>query len=173
MPEQRVTFNEEQLTRVEACLQKLLTKGKGIAVLFADDQGQPLGQVGKLDGIDGVALSTLTAGSFAATVAMAKLIGRGGAFEQLFFEGEHQGVYSLVVGEGFLLTVAFDSNAKPGLVRLLAKEVAWELLTIVGQAQKQAMEGPVEDLIDAEFGNSLADELDSLFPSDGSEPIDD
>lgn len=163
MPRQVPHFAEEHLTRIDACLEGLLIKSKGIAALFANDEGQPFGQVGSLSDKDKIALSTLAAGSFAATVAMAKLFGRVGAFDQLFFEGQEYSVYSSAVGDGFLLTIAFDSAAKPGLVRLLAQEVANELLGIVREAREQAMEQSVEELLDVEFGDSLADQLDSLF----------
>jgi hypothetical protein len=109
---------------------------------------------------------SLAAGSFAATVAMAKLLGQAGAFEQLFFEGREHSVYTSAVGDGFLLTIAFGSSAKPGLVRLLAQEATKELLDIVHEARDRAMERSVEDLIDAEFGESLAGELDALFPGE-------
>jgi len=163
MPEQRATSNGEQLSRLEVRLEELLTKAKAVAVLLADDEGQPLGQVGAMSDKDRMALSTLAAGSFAATVAMAKLLGQEGRFEQLFFEGEEHGVYSLAVGEGLLLTIVFDSNAKPGLVRLLAQEAAKELVEMAQEGGEEGMGGSIEELIDGEFGESLADELDSLL----------
>ncbi len=164
MPEQGVSFTDDQLTRIEACLEHLLTKGKGMAVLFASAEGQPLGQVGRLSDKDRMALSTLAAGSFAATVAMAKLLGQAGAFEQLFFEGQEYSVCSSAVGDGFLLTIAFGGGAKPGLVRLLAQEATKEMLDIVREAQEQALEQSFEELIDAEFRESVSDELDAAFP---------
>jgi len=163
MPEQGVSFTDDQLTRIEACLEHLLTKGKGMAVLFASAEGQPLGQVGRLSDKDRMALSTLAAGSFAATVAMAKLLGQAGAFEQLFFEGQEYSVCSSAVGDGFLLTIAFGGGAKPGLVRLLAQEATKEMLDIVREAQEQALEQSFEELIDAEFRESVSDELDAAF----------
>lgn len=164
MPEQGVSFSDDQLTRIEACLEHLLTKGKGVAVLFANAEGQPLGQAGRLSDSDRMALSTLAAGSFAATVAMAKLLGQAGAFEQLFFEGQEYSVCSSAVGDGFLLTIAFGSWAKPGLVRLLAQEATREMLDIVREAQERALEQSFEELIDAEFRESVSDELDAAFP---------
>jgi predicted regulator of Ras-like GTPase activity (Roadblock/LC7/MglB family) len=163
MPSQRTTFDEQQLERIEACLQKLLTKSKAVAVLFADVEGQPIGQVGRLSDKNRMALSTLAAGSFAATVAMAKLLEQPGRFEQLIFEGQESSVYSSAVGDEFLLTIAFGSSAKPGLVRLLAQEATKELLDVLDEAREQAVEQSLEDLIDAEFGESLADELDALL----------
>ena len=76
-------------------------------------------------------------------------------------------MHSSTVGEEFLLTVVFDSQAKAGLVRLLAQEVAKRLLSIVSEAQEQAADRSLHDLMDAEFGDSLADELDALLPGDG------
>lgn len=122
-----------------------------------------MGQMGSLSDKDKMALSTLAAGSFAATAAMAKLLGQAGEFEQLFFESDDHNVCSSAVSEGFLLTIAFRSSAKMGLVRLLVQEATRELLGILREAREQTLERSVEDLIDAEFGTSLADELDSLL----------
>lgn len=166
MAERGVSFDEEQLTRMDECLGNLLGKSKGVAVLFANAEGQPFGQAGGLGEKDRMALSALAAGSFAATVAMAKLLGQAGAFEQLFFEGREHSVYTSAVGDQFLLTIAFGTGARPGLVRLLAQEAIKELLEIVDEAKEQAMEQSVGDLIDAEFGESLAGELDALFPGE-------
>lgn len=161
---QAVSFGEEQQTSIEVCLQELLSKTKGIAVLLADATGQPIGSAGILGEKDRIALSTLAAGSFAATAAMARLLGQGGAFEQVFFEGEKQSVHSSTVSDDFLLTIAFDSRAKPGLVRLMAQEAVQELGDILSEARERAMDESVRDLIDGEFGDSLADELDALLP---------
>jgi predicted regulator of Ras-like GTPase activity (Roadblock/LC7/MglB family) len=161
---QAVAFDEDQLTRIEVCLEELLSKTKGIAVLLADSTGQPIGHVGSLSDQDRIALSTLAAGSFAATVAMAKLLGQAGSFEQVFFEGEEQSVHSSTVSGDFLLTIAFDSRAEPGLVRLMAQEAVKELRGILSEARERAMDESVRDLIDGEFGDSLADELDALLP---------
>jgi predicted regulator of Ras-like GTPase activity (Roadblock/LC7/MglB family) len=161
---QAVSFGEEQLTSIESCLEDLLSKTKGIAVLLADATGQPIGSVGTLGEKDRITLSTLAAGSFAATVAMAKLLGQAGCFEQVFFEGQEQSLHSSAVSDDFLLTIAFDSRAKPGLVRLMAQEAVRDLRDIVSEARERAIDDSVRDLIDGEFGDSLADELDALLP---------
>jgi predicted regulator of Ras-like GTPase activity (Roadblock/LC7/MglB family) len=161
---QAVSFGGEQLTSIEVCLGDLLSKTRGIAVLLADATGQPIGSVGTLAEKDRIALSTLAAGSFAATAAMAKLLGQAGSFEQVFFEGQGQSVYWSVVSDDFLLTIVFDSRTKPGLVRLMAQEAVKELRDILSEARERAMDESVRDLIGGEFGDSLADELDALLP---------
>jgi hypothetical protein len=95
---------------------------------------------------------------------MAKLLGQAGAFEQVFFEGKKNSVHSSTVGDDFLLVVAFDNRTKPGLVRIMAQETAQELLAIIDEAGENALDDSVRDLIDREFGGSLADELDAMFP---------
>jgi len=172
MPQERTAFDGQQLERMEVCLQKLLTKSKAVVVLLADIEGQTVGQVGTLSDKDRTALSTLAAGSFAATAAMARILGQTGAFDQLFFEGDKYSVYASAVGDEFLLTVAFGTGAKPGLVRLLAQEAIWELFDVIRQAQTQGVEQAVEDLIDVEFAESLADELDALFGDMGTDAVD-
>ena len=169
MLEQAVSFDRDQIKRIDACLRKLLAKSMGVAALFADSAGQPFGYTGTLSDNDKTALATLAAGSLAATVAMAKVLGHTGAFEQVFYEGRKHSVHSLAVGDGFLLVVAFDNRAKPGLVRIVAQEAAQVLLAIVHEAAESAMEESVRDLIGREFGDSLADELDATFPESGSD----
>jgi predicted regulator of Ras-like GTPase activity (Roadblock/LC7/MglB family) len=168
VPERTVSFDSDQIARIDACLEKLLANCKGVAVLFADSSGQPIEHMGTLSGKDRIALSTLAAGSFAATVAMAKLLGQAGVFEQVFFEGREQSVHSSAVGSGFLLVVAFDNRAKPGLVRIIAGHAAQELEAIVDEAAATALDESVRDLIDREFGRSLGDELDARLPKDSA-----
>jgi predicted regulator of Ras-like GTPase activity (Roadblock/LC7/MglB family) len=159
-----VVFDDDQQARIQSCLEELLNKSKGVAVLLADATGQPVGHVGSLKDQDQMALSTLAAGSFAATVAMAKLLGQEGAFEQVFFEGEAHNVHSSAVADDYLLTVAFDSRAKAGLVRLLTQEAVKELRDILHEARENALDESVRDLMNGEFGDSLADQLDELLP---------
>jgi len=162
-----VSFGTDQLARMESRLGKLLINSGVAAVLFADSAGQPIAHLGTLSDNDRVALGTLAAGSLAATVAMARLLGQSGAFQQVFFEGRENSVHSSLVGDGYLLVVAFDNRTKPGLVRIIAGEVAKELQGIVDEATTNAVDESVRDLIDSEFGHSLADELDSRLPKDG------
>ncbi len=161
---QSVSLDDDQLARIQSCLEELLNKTKGVAVLLADATGQPVGHVGSLKESDRMALSTLAAGSFAATVAMARLLGQEGAFKQVFFEGGAYNVHSSAVADDYLLTIAFDSRAKAGLVRLLAQEAVKELRDILSEAREHALDESVRELIDGEFGDSLADQLDELMP---------
>lgn len=158
-----MAFDEDQLTRLQLSLEELLTKTKGVAVLLADATGQPVAHVGGLKEKDRMALSTLAAGSFAATVAMARLLGQDGAFEQGFFEGDRHSVHSSAVADDYLLTIAFDSRARAGLVRLLAQKAVKELRDILNEAREHTLEESVRDLIDGEFGDSLAGRLDELL----------
>jgi predicted regulator of Ras-like GTPase activity (Roadblock/LC7/MglB family) len=167
MLERTVSFDGDQIARIGSCLEKLLVNGRVAAVLFADSAGQPIEHMGTLSDNDRIALATLAAGSLAATVAMARLLGQAGAFQQVFFEGREHSVHSSIVGDGFLLVVAFDNRTKPGLVRIIAGEAAKELEAIVEEATANAMDESVRDLIDREFGHSLADELDARLPKDG------
>jgi hypothetical protein len=49
-------------------------------------------------------------------------------------------------------------------VRLLTQEAVKELRGILREAQEHALDESVRDLIDGEFGDSLADQLDKLLP---------
>jgi predicted regulator of Ras-like GTPase activity (Roadblock/LC7/MglB family) len=167
--ERTESFDSDQIARIDACLEKLLVNCKGVAALFADSAGQPFGHTGTLTEDDEIALATLAAGSLAATVAMARLLGHSGAFDQVFYEGRKHSVHSSAVGDGFLLVVAFDNRAKPGLVRIMAREAAKELLAVVEEAAENLMGESVRDLIDRQFGDALTGELDAIFPETDSD----
>jgi predicted regulator of Ras-like GTPase activity (Roadblock/LC7/MglB family) len=164
--ERTVSFDSDQIARIDACLEKLLVNSRVVAVLFADSSGQPIQHMGTLSGKDRIALSTLAAGSLAATGAMAKLLGQAGVFERVFFEGREHSIHSSIVGNGFLLSVAFDNRVKPGLVRIIAGHAAKELEAILDEAAGKSLNESVRDLIDKEFGRSLGDELDARLPKD-------
>jgi predicted regulator of Ras-like GTPase activity (Roadblock/LC7/MglB family) len=161
-----VSFDRDQIARIDACLEKLLINSRAVAVLFADSSGQPIEHMGTLSGQDRITLSTLAAGSLAATAAMARLLGQAGVFEQVFFEGREHSIHSSAVGSGFLLVVAFDNRVKPGLVRIIAGHAVGELEAIIDEAAGRAPNESVRDLVDKEFGHSLGDELDARLPKD-------
>jgi predicted regulator of Ras-like GTPase activity (Roadblock/LC7/MglB family) len=159
-----VALSDDQLATIQFFIQELLDKSKGVAVLLADATGQPIAHAGDLDEGDRLALATLAAGSFAATVAMARLLGQEGAFEQVLFEGDRHSVQSSVVVDGYLLTIAYDSRARAGLVRLLTQKAVKKLRDVLSEARDDTVDASARDVIDDGFGDSLAEQLDELLP---------
>ena len=148
---------------IQTCLQDLLKKAGGHSVLLADATGQLVGMAGISNERDATALSTLAAGSFAATSEMAKFLGRNTQFEQSLYESKEYSIYSVTVGDRFLLTITFEASAKLGLIRIFTDQVVKRLKEIVSQIELASHHKDINDLIDAEFGQLIADELDNLF----------
>lgn len=155
--------SEERWHEIQICLRNLLTKAGGHGVLLADTTGQLLGMAGISNERDATALSTLAAGSFAATSEMAKFLGRNTRFEQGLYESKEYSIYSVTVGDELLLTITFDASAKLGLVRIFTEQAVKRLTEIASQIKAAAHQEDINDLIDAEFGQLIADELDNLF----------
>lgn len=160
---ERLNFTAEQQQRIDNCLNTLLLKTKAHSVLLADVTGQLVGKAGITNDRKATALSTLSAGSFVATAEMAKFLERSAHFSQSFHEGEDYGIYTATVNPSLLLTVTFDTEAKLGLVRIFTKWAVAELEKITAEALEHQEQDRGMDEMDAEFGQLLANELDSLF----------
>jgi len=160
---QKLTASDKQWHEIQTCLQDLLKKTGGHSVLLADATGQLLGMAGISNDRDATALSTLAAGSFAATSEMAKFLGRNTRFEQGLYESKEYSIYSVTVGYELLLTITFDASAKLGLVRIFTEQAVKRLTETMSQIKAAAHQEDINDLIDAEFGQLIADELDNLF----------
>lgn len=163
MMDERLNFTAEQQQRIDNCLDTLLSRTRGHSVLLADATGQLIGKAGITDGRRATALSTLSAGSFAATSEMTKFLGRTARFSQSFHEGEDYGIYSATVKPFLLLTITFDAEARLGLVRIFTKRAVEELEMITAEAQKNQEQGQeVDGMVDSEFSQLLAEDRKSV-----------
>jgi len=162
--DERLNFTAAQQQRIDDCLNTLLAKTRAHSVLLADVTGQLVGKAGITSDRKATALSTLSAGSFAATSEMARFLERASRFSQSFHEGEDYSIYTATVRPSLLLTVTFDAEAKLGLVRIFTKWAVAELEKIAAEAQASQGRGDgVDEIVDSEFSQLLANELDSLF----------
>jgi hypothetical protein len=97
----------------------------------------------------------------AAVTEMAKLVSEGDQFRLLFHEGKKHNVLISAVGGNFLLVVIFKASVRIGLVRLLTRETATELLEVAEEFEAES--GQVAQIVDADFTTSLASELERAF----------
>jgi predicted regulator of Ras-like GTPase activity (Roadblock/LC7/MglB family) len=157
-----ISFDATQYEGIKKYLGELYSKTRAKVVLFADMAGQIIGERGDTAEMNTTVLSALAAGDFAATAEIAKLVGEGDRFKLHLHEGETKNVYLTNVGEQFFLIIIFDANVALGMVRVYTKKAVESILTIVEEAA--ANEGMSEaDMIDEDFGNLLAAELDGAF----------
>ena len=157
-----ISFDPTQYEGIKKYLGELYSKTRAKVVLFADMAGQIIGERGDTAEMNTTVLSALAAGDFAATAEIAKLVGEGDRFKLHLHEGERKNVYLTNVGEQFFLIIIFDANVALGMVRVYTKKAVESILVIVEEAAGN--EGMTEaDMIDEDFGNLLAAELDGAF----------
>jgi predicted regulator of Ras-like GTPase activity (Roadblock/LC7/MglB family) len=157
-----ITFSADQYEGVKKYLGELYSKTRAKVVLFADMAGQIICERGDTAEMNTTVLAALAAGDFAATAEIAKLVGEGDRFKLHLHEGETKNVYLTNVGDQFFLIIIFDANVALGMVRVYTKKAVESILVVVEEAANT--EGLSEaDIIDEDFGNLLAQELDGAF----------
>ncbi len=110
---------EEDIQCLECALDDLLQKSESLGALLIDQGGPLITQRGKLDGFDTTTMSALAAGSFAATEAIAGLVGESN-FSSIYQQGEQHSVLVGNVGENLLLIVIFKASLSVGVVKYYA-----------------------------------------------------
>ena len=126
-----IILSEEHITRIDACLNKVLNKSAAVSAFLIDRSGQLIANCGSPSTLDVSAFSALTAANFGATSEIAKLLGEQ-EFNLLFHKGQNENVYFSVVGENMIMVIVFDDRTTVGLVRLSINMIMDELLQILG-----------------------------------------
>ncbi len=117
---------------------------------------------------DDVALGALLASLFGSARALAGLFGEG-EFRALFQQGASTSIYTILIGDRWLLVTAFDGTTQVGLVRMLAAGAAADLaalLAALAQVDLSAVRAVVHS---PAFRTSFDDTLDRLFGADADE----
>lgn len=160
MASENYVIYEEELEHINRILMKLLKGAEAKCVLLVDKDGYLVTRQGFTHSLDTTALAALLAGSFASTKEIARLVGEP-EFSVLFHQGKKDHIHISLVGERTILVVIFDDRTTIGMVRLYAKEMGAELLTIltgVNKTKKAAPKG-----LDSQFTASAESRLDDLF----------
>jgi len=126
-----IILSEEDIKRIDACLNKVLNKSAAVSAFLIDRSGQLITNCGSPSTLDVSAFSALTAANFGATSEIAKLLGEQ-EFNLLFHKGQNENVYFSVVGENMIIVIVFDDRTTVGLVRLSINMIMDELLQILG-----------------------------------------
>lgn len=151
----------QHLDEIEQHLSCLYNKTGANCVLLIDISGQLIGHKGSAEGVNLASLAALAASDMAAVTEMARMVSEGDQFKLLFHEGENHNVLISTVGGNFFLVVIFKASVRIGLVRLLTKETVTELLKAVEMLE--AKSDQIAHIVDADFTNSLANELERAF----------
>ncbi len=147
--------------QIEHILADVCHKVRAECILLADVSGQLIGVQGQTFGMDPVIVAALAAGDVAALSELARQIGEKDHRGSFLHEGVDKSIYLSSVGESFILIIIFRTDTPIGLVRLFAGRAVEQLHPLAVEFE-QNLSQP-EEILDADFGAALADELEEAF----------
>ena len=159
MPNAQFVMREEEFNQLTAVIERLVRGANAKSIFLVDKNGQLLAQCGELNNIDAVGLASLTAGNFAASGGLAKLLGEK-EFPVHFHQGEHESLHMNLVGDRVILVVVFDQRTSLGLVKLRVKKANDELAAILEKLKKKSDQ---DDGGDSPFADITDEDIDNLF----------
>ena len=153
--------DEEQ--RLTGLLERLCSEAKGRAAFLIDRNGRLVAASGETEGLDTTSLSSLVAGSIAATGSLAQLIGEV-EFTGLFLGGEESHLYIAVVEERLILVVLFDRNTSVGLVRFRVTQIREEIGRALADFADQSLgSGASPTGVRAELAQITDEDIENLL----------
>jgi predicted regulator of Ras-like GTPase activity (Roadblock/LC7/MglB family) len=160
MAEDSLIIYQEETTKIDGILRKLLKGSEAKCALLVDKDGHLVTRQGFTHSLDTTALAALLAGSFASTKEIARLVGEP-EFSVLFHQGKKDHIHMSLINERTILVVIFDDRTTIGMVRLYSKETAEELNRVFQAAgEKVSQEGGG---INDDFADSAESKLDDIF----------
>ena len=152
---------EEEITRIEALISKMLQSAEAKCALLVDKDGHLITRQGFTHSLDTTALAALLAGSFASTKEIARLVGEP-EFSVRFHQGKKDHIHMCLAGERSIRVVIFDDRTTIGMVRLYAKETAVELTKVLDNIKQHS---PAErgSGVSDKFASAAQDKLDDIF----------
>ncbi len=164
MPEADLVVYEEDYEKVNAILNQLLSESQSNFVLLVDRSGQLISIQGETKSMDSIAFASLSAGNYAATSELAKIIGER-EFSVLFHQGDRESIHISMVAERVILVVVFDDKTTLGLVRLRVNKACEELASVFTAIfdKVSAEERRADAVLDSSFQGGAEEEIDKLF----------
>lgn len=127
----------EDVQCMETALDELLRRSEATAALLIDKGGPLICQRGNLDGLDTTTMAALAAGSFAATEAIAGLVGET-TFNSVYQQGDHHSLWVGNIGTSLLLIVIFRAGITVGVVKYFASATVQVIDHQLHRAQSRA-----------------------------------
>ncbi len=125
------------LDQIEAILGSLLKRAEAKAAMVTDIAGFVVASSGETDHLDLATLGALSANTYAASAAMAGMIGEPD-FASLYQQGSENSLLIHALGQSALLTVVFDKTVEGGAVKHFATIAVRVLSTHLTLAAERA-----------------------------------
>ncbi len=154
----RLVFYERDVERLDAEIDAFLELSKARCVLLVDRDGHLVTRRGEPMKTSQETISALVAGSFAATMEMARLLGES-EFSILFHQGKRDSIQLQLIGDRTLMACLFDGRTNLGMVRFYAQETGERIDRILEEISSEDRDGG----LDKDFGSDAESALDKLF----------
>ncbi len=130
----------EDVNQIDHVLANFLQKSETQLAVVIDRGGNIISQQGNVSIMDTTVVAALAAGSFAATMELAKRIGEM-EFNALYHQGKGAHLFIYSVDENTIIVTVFNDQTTIGLVRFYAESAATELGELLNKLrQKNASE---------------------------------
>ena len=120
------SLSEDVSQKIDQVLRELLEQVEAEAVFFCDRGGNIIASQSVNPQGNEENVAALAAGSFFATLTMAKLVGES-EFQNMLHQGEKTSIYMEGLKGDMILVVIFSKDSNPGLVKLYAKTACQQL----------------------------------------------
>ena len=134
---------EEDIQQFDSALTDLINKSEATAALIIDKGGPLVGQCGAFEKFDTTTMAALAAGSFAATQAIASLVGEAN-FSSVYQQGENHSVLVQNVDDNLLLIVIFKAALSVGAVKYFAVATVASIAQQILRARERSPESNLD-----------------------------
>ena len=156
-----IALPAELAEQIEHILVDLHHKTEAECILLADVSGQLISTQGQLQGTNLATVAALAAGNVAAISELVRQIGEPNPHGSFLHEGDHKSIYLFSINGSFILIAIFQADTPIGLMRLFVRRAAERLYPLTDEFED--MMGQPTPIPVADFGATLADELDKAF----------
>ena len=157
----RLEFYEEDVQEIDAILTSFLDRAQAKCILMVDKEGFLVTKKGFTKSFDTRSLAALTAGAFASTREMARILGET-EFSELFHQGKNEHIHVSLVADRALLVTVFDDRTTIGMVRLYASEVTEKVGDSLARAEERNKDRAPQQLA-ADFEVAAEQRLNEFF----------
>ncbi len=127
-----IIIYEPDKIKLESVLSSFIEESGARLSMLVTKNGMILSRKGDYTGVDIQSLAALTAGTFASTQALAKVVGEK-EFLGVFHQGKRNNIYISLISDFGILVAVFDISVTVGIIRLSAREAAKKLEPIIAE----------------------------------------
>ncbi|MBC8003249.1 MAG: roadblock/LC7 domain-containing protein [Opitutaceae bacterium] len=125
---------EEDIQLLDSALGDLITKSESTAALIIDKGGPLIIQKGEAERFDTTTMAALAAGSYAATQAIAGLVGELD-FSSIYQQGQNFSILVNNIDDQLLLIVIFRANISVGAIKYYANTTITQVAEQIARAR--------------------------------------